>query len=178
MPVLGGVPWEGQTGPATTDQHGTGAGHLRRASANVAGMTTDSAHRGVRLERIENSKYVVTNDRGGQIRIGRGEGSDFTAVDLLLTAIGGCTAVDVDILTSRRAEPEKFEILVDADKVRDEAGNRLTDIVVTFRVRFPEGEDGDKARELLPDAVRKSHDRLCTVSRTVELGTPIADRIE
>ena len=72
-------------------------------------MTTDSAHRGVRLERIENSTYVVTNDRGGQIRIGTGTGTDFTAVDLLLTAIGGCTAVDVDILTSRRAEPEKFE---------------------------------------------------------------------
>ena len=102
----------------------------------------------------------------------------FPLMILLLTAIGGCTAVDVDILTSRRAEPEKFEIVVDADKVRGEAGNRLTDIVVTFRIRFPEGEDGDKARELLPDAVRKSHDRLCTVSRTVELGTPIADRIE
>ena len=99
-------------------------------------------------------------------------------MDLLLTAIGGCTAVDVDILTSRRAEPEKFEILVEADKVRDETGNRLTDIVVTFRIRFPEGEDGDKARALLPDAVRKSHDRLCTVSRTVELSTPITDRIE
>ena len=141
-------------------------------------MATDSAHRSVRLERIENSKYVVTNDRGGQIRIGKGEGTDFTPVDLLLTAIGGCTAVDVDILTSRRAEPEKFEILVDADKVRDEAGNRLTDITVTFRIRFAEGEDGDKARALLPDAVRKSHDRLCTVSRTVELGTPIADQIE
>jgi uncharacterized OsmC-like protein len=71
-----------------------------------------------------------------------------------------------------------FEILVDADKVHDEKSNRLTDIVVTYRIRFPEGEDGDKARNLLPDAVRKSHDRLCTVSRTVELGTPIADRIE
>ena len=82
------------------------------------------------------------------------------------------------MLTSRRAEPEKFEIPVDADKVRDEAGNHLADIVVTFRIRFPEGEQGDKAAELLPDAVRKSHDRLCTVTRTVELGTPIADRIE
>ena len=148
--------------------------------ANVACMATDSesAHRGVRLERIENSKYVATNDRGGQIRIGKGEGTDFTPVDLLLAGIGGCTAIDVDILTSRRAEPEKFEVLVDADKVRDELGNHLADIMVTFRIRFPEGEDGDKARGLLPDAVRKSHDRLCTVSRTVELGTPIADRIE
>ena len=141
-------------------------------------MTTDSVHRGVRLERIENSTYIATNDRGGQMRIGHGEGTDFTPVDLLLAGIGGCTAIDVDILTSRRAEPESFKVAVDAEKVRDEAGNHLTDIVVTFRVRFPEGEQGDKARALLPDAVKKSHDRLCTVSRTVELGTPIADRIE
>src|SRR5260370_38714546 len=150
----------------------------RKDRASVASMTDDSAQRSVRLERVENSRYVVTNDRGGQIRIGKGEGTDFTPVDLLLAGIGGCTAIDVDILTSRRAEPEKFEILVDANKVRDEAGNHLADIVVTFRIRFPDGEDGDKARALLPDAVRKSHDRLCTVSRTVEIGTPIADRIE
>jgi len=140
-------------------------------------MTTDPAHRGVRLERIENSRYVITNDRGGQISIGSGAGTDFTPVDLLLAGIGGCTAIDVDILTSRRAEPDSFEILVDAEKVRDDAGNHLTDIVVTFRIRFPEGESGDKARALLPDAVKKSHDRLCTVSRTVELGTPIGTRI-
>ena len=143
-------------------------------------MTTDSdsAHRGVRLERIENSRYTAINDRGGQITIGRGDGTDFTPVDLLLAAIGSCTAIDVDILTSRRAEPDKFEILVDAEKVRDEGGNHLTDLLVTFRIAFPDGEQGDKARALLPDAVKKSHDRLCTVSRTVELGTPIATRIE
>ena len=141
-------------------------------------MTTDSVHRGVRLERVGNSSYSVTNDRGGQMRIGHGEETDFTPVELLLAGIGGCTAIDVDILTSRRAEPDAFEVAVDAEKVRDEAGNHLTGIVVTFRVRFPEGEQGDKARALLPDAVKKSHDRLCTVSRTVELGTPIEDRIE
>jgi putative redox protein len=141
-------------------------------------MTTESDHRSVRLERIENSKYTASNVRGGQIRMGTGEGTDFTPVELLLAAIGGCTAVDVDILTSRRAEPDSFEIVIDAQKARDEAGNYLTDLAVTFRVRFPDGEAGDKARALLPDAVKKSHDRLCTVSRTVEIGTPIASRIE
>jgi putative redox protein len=143
----------------------------------VTSMTTASAPRAVRLERIESTRYLVTNDRGGQITIGSGGGTDFTPVDLLLAGIGGCTAADVDVLTSRRAGPDTFEIAVDANKVRDEAGNHLTDIVVTFRIRFPEGEQGDKARALLPDAVKKSHDRLCTVSRTVELGTPIATRI-
>jgi len=139
-------------------------------------MTTDSAHRTVRLERIENSRYTAINERGGKITLGGG--TDFTPVELLLVAIGGCTAIDVDLLTSRRAEPDSFEIVVDAEKARDAAGNHLTDLQVTFRIAFPAGEQGDKARELLPDAVRKSHDRLCTVSRTVELGTPIAMRIE
>lgn len=46
------------------------------------------------------------------------------------------------------------------------------------RIVFPAGEQGEAARQLLPDAVRKSHDRLCTVGRTVELGTPIATRID
>ncbi len=143
-------------------------------------MATDSVHRSVGLERIENGIFLVTNDRGGQLRISSGASgsTDFTPVDLLLAGIGGCTAMDVDALTSRRAEPDAFEVAVDAEKVRDEAGNHLTDIVVTFRVRFPGGEAGDKARALLPDAVQKSHDRLCTVSRTVELGTPIRERIE
>jgi hypothetical protein len=43
---------------------------------------------------------------------------------------------------------------------------------------FPAGEDGDQARAILPDAVSKSHDRLCTVGRTVEIGTPITTLIE
>src|ERR1700721_133377 len=115
-------------------------------------MAEDTHRRGSN-ERISNSRYTVTNDRGGQMTIGTGEGTDFTPVDLLLAAIGGCTAVDVDILTSRRAEPDSFEVGGDAEKVRDAAGNHLKDIVVTFRIRFPEGEQGDKARALLPDAV-------------------------
>lgn len=140
---------------------------------------SEDTHRQVMIERVANSMYTVTNSRGGQITIGSGGGSDFTPVELLLTAIGGCTAIDVDILTSRRAEPSSFVIEVGAEKVRDEKGrNQLEDITVTFRISFPEGEDGDKARELLPDAVRRSHQSLCTVSRTVYLGTPIASRIE
>lgn len=138
----------------------------------------EDTHRQVTIERIANRRYTVTNDRGGQITIGSGEGTDFTPVDLLLAAIGGCTAIDVDILTSRRAEPDSFQLEVGAEKIRDAGGNHLTDITVAFKLAFPEGEDGDKARAILPNAVKQSHERLCTVSRTVELGTPVTPRIE
>jgi uncharacterized OsmC-like protein len=141
-------------------------------------MANDSVHRTVTIGRVANGTFTATNDRGGQIALGTGNGAEFTPTELLLVAVGGCTAIDIDILTSRRAEPEAFEVLVDADKVRDADGNRLTDIAVTFRIRFPAGEQGDAARALLPDAVKKSHDRLCTVGRTVEIGTPITTRIE
>jgi len=143
-------------------------------------MTSDSAHRSVRLERVQTGRYTAINARGGQISVSSGTdtGTDFTPVELLLVAMGGCTAADVDFLTSRRAEPEAFEVLVDAEKVRDASGNHLTGLVITFRVSFPDGEAGDRARAVLPDAVQKSHDRLCTVSRTIELGTPITNRIE
>jgi putative redox protein len=141
-------------------------------------MSNGSAHRSVTIERIAYGRLRVTNTRGSRITLASGDGADFTPVELLLAAIGGCTALDVDALTSRRAEPDVFEVLVEADKVRDAGGNRLTDIAVTFRVAFPAGERGDQARAVLPDMVKKSHDRLCTVSRTVELGTPVTSRIE
>jgi putative redox protein len=140
-------------------------------------MATSPVHLTVAVERIASGMFTATNGRGGQIAVGTG-GGDFTPTELLLAAVGGCTAIDVDILTSRRAEPGTFEVRVDADKVRDTSGNRLADIEVTFRIRFPGGEHGDDARGVLPDVVKKSHDRLCTVSRTIEIGTPITTRIE
>ncbi|RQX15006.1 oxidoreductase [Micromonospora ureilytica] len=136
-------------------------------------MTEDS-FRSVEIERTSLGNYVVRNVRGGSVSLGAGEDASFTPVELLLAAIGGCTAVDVDHITSRRAEPTKFAVAVTGDKVRDEAGgNRMRNLRVEFTVTFPEGADGDRAREALPRSLQQSHDRLCTVSRTVELGTPV-----
>lgn len=130
------------------------------------------------VRRGTDGRHTAVNARGGRLLIGTGDDADFTPTELLLAALGSCTAIDVDTLTSRRAEPESFEVRVDATKVRDADGNRLTDIEVTFRVAFPAGEAGDAARTLLPEMVKRSHDRLCTVGRTVELGTPVTTRIE
>jgi putative redox protein len=141
-------------------------------------MATESSHRQLTVERVAPGQFAAVNSRGGRIQFGMGDDEEFTPTELLLIAIGGCTAIDIDILTTRRSEPESFEILVDADKIRDDGGNRLANIEVTYRISFPAGEGGDKARAILPDAVRQSHQRLCTVGRTVELATPVTTRIE
>jgi putative redox protein len=141
-------------------------------------MATDTRHRKLTVERVAPGRFAAVNDRGGRIGFGTGGSEEFTPTELLLIAVGGCTAIDVDALTARRAEPDAFEIVVDADKVRDEGGNHLANIEITYRISFPGGADGDQARAVLPEAVRQSHDRLCTVGRTVELPTPIATRIE
>ncbi|MEU4424364.1 OsmC family protein [Actinoplanes sp. NPDC024001] len=135
---------------------------------------SDDNLRSVAMDRTGTGQYVLRNARGGQITLGSGEDDSFTPVELLLAAIGGCTAVDVDLVTSRRAEPTGFTVRVSGEKIRDETGgNRMRNIVAEFAVTFPEGADGDRAREALPRILQMSHDRLCTVSRTVELGTAV-----
>ena len=134
----------------------------------------DKTQRSVTLQRTSLGQYEVSNTRGGTITIGTGDGTDFTPVELLLAALGGCTGADVDYITSKRAEPDSFSIHVTGDKVRDEtAGNRLVNLAIELGITFPEGAAGDAAPQALPRAVQMSHDRLCTVSRTVELGTPV-----
>lgn len=61
---------------------------------------------------------------------------------------------------------------MDANKIRDVDGNRLTDIEVVFLISFPAGEAGDAARAILADAVKKSHDRLCTVGGLLSSARP------
>lgn len=135
-------------------------------------MSSDDL-RSITLTRHAKGTYEAENARGGRLTFGDGGTTDFTPVELLLTAMAGCSAVDVDYLTSRLAEPTQFDVAAEAEKLRDEDGNHLGEVTITFTVRFPEGEEGETARERLPDAVAKSRDRLCTVSRTVQLPTPV-----
>lgn len=147
----------------------------RTGWASVAGMAADTL-RSVDIERTALGQYAARNVRGGTLEFGTGNPDDpkFTPVELLLAAIAGCTAADIDFIVTKRAEAATFTARVTADKIRDErGGNRMTNVAVEFTVAFPEGEAGDAAREALPRAMTMSHDRLCTVSRTVELGTPI-----
>jgi putative redox protein len=137
----------------------------------------DETLRGIDLTQIGEGRYKAINRRGGVLPIGTGDDPDFTPVELLLAALAGCTAIDVGLIAGKRAAPDQFDIRTEGHKIRDEGGSHLVDLTVTVSVIFPEGEDGDRAREVLPRAVQQTGDRLCTVGRTLQLGTRIGYRV-
>lgn len=132
----------------------------------------DSARR-IDLTKIGEGRYKATNARGGVLPVGSGDDPDFTPVELLLAALAGCGAIDVDLITRKRAEATSFSVTAEGHKIRDDQGNRLVDLRITFDVGFPEGEAGDQAREALPRSIAQTRDRLCTVGRTIKVGSDI-----
>jgi putative redox protein len=139
---------------------------------------SDENVRTVEVTRIGKGLYEATNAHGVRMVFGHDNTENFSAVELLLTAIAGCSATDVDFITSKRSEPADFRVHISGDKVRDEtARNHVSNIRLTFDISFPEGEQGDAARGVLERAVHQSHDRLCSVSQTVMRGTPVEVRV-
>jgi uncharacterized OsmC-like protein len=135
---------------------------------------TDESLRSVEITRIGRARFKATNARGGETFFGTGgDDPDFTPTELLLAAIAGCSALDVEAITHKRTSSTTFDVHAEGHKVRDDGGNHLTGLRVSFDVVFPEGPEGDAARERLQGAIEMSRDRLCTVSRTVQLGAPV-----
>ena len=134
---------------------------------------SEDTRRQLDLTQIGAGRYQAINARGGVLPVGSGGDPEFTPVELMLAALAGCTAIDVGLITGKRASPDSFDVHVEGQKVRDDEGSHLVDLQVTVSIRFPEGESGDHAREVLPRAIQQTADRLCSVGRTLQLGTTI-----
>jgi len=130
--------------------------------------------RTVDLSIMGEGRFKATNVRGGVLPIGQGEDPDFTPVELLLAALAGCGAIDLEWVTKKRAPFTSFAARAEGHKVRDEDGSHLVQLSVTLDVGFADDEGGDKAREVVPRTLQQIQDRLCTVSRTVALGEQVA----
>ena len=136
---------------------------------------SDDTLQSIEVTKIGPQRFRASNSRGGETFFGAGgEDPDFTPVEMLLAAIAGCSAIDVELITHKRAHSTGFTVRSEGHKVRDVSGNHLTDLRITFDVTFPEGPEGDAARAVLPRSIEQSRDRLCTVSRTVQRGEDVA----
>ncbi len=127
----------------------------------------------IELTKIGEGRFKATNRRGGVLPIGSGDDPDFSPVELLLAALAGCSAIDVDLITGKRVAATSFDVRAEGHKIRDDEGTRMVDLRVTVDIDWPEGADGDRARAMLPGALRQVRDRICTVTRTVQVATPV-----
>ena len=126
-------------------------------------MSGDSL-RTVTLSRLGRHHFQAENSRGGTLSFGNARWGEFTPVD-------------VDAITVKRSEPARFQVTCSGHNSRSVHGNHITDIKVDFDVEFPDDDGGRAAADVLEIAIKKSHDRLCTVTRTVELGTPVDSQL-
>lgn len=127
----------------------------------------------VEVRRSGQQSFTATNGRGGRVAIGvDGAPDSFTPGELLLAAIAGCSAVTSENLVTRRLG-ESAEVTVHADRSKDPADpHRFSEVRVSFDVDLSVLENVDD-REKLIGLVRRAIEQQCTVSRSVEQGTPI-----
>jgi putative redox protein len=111
----------------------------------------------MRFVGIGPSKHAVVMDTDA---VG-GEGSGARPVELMLMALGGCTAMDaVAILNKMRTPPRKLEILIQADR-NEEHPRFVRKIHLTYRA-------WGVPRENLERAAQLSQERYCSVSHSLK----------
>jgi uncharacterized OsmC-like protein len=126
---------------------------------------------GLTVRRTGTHEFIGTNDRGAQVRIGRADGVDgFSPGELLQIALAGCSAVTAEELVTRRVgEDSDFAVHANADST---PGTHEFDALhVSLDIDLSTLDEAARAR--LETTVRRALDQLCTVSRTIEKGTPV-----
>jgi uncharacterized OsmC-like protein len=111
---------------------------------------------------------LATNKHGVSLPIDP-EGKDaFSPLELLLAALGSCAAVDVELLMRKQRDPiVGMRVTVDGDK--EDA--RMQWLRVTYAF------DAEHQQKKMERAITKTEEDLCSVSRTLRMGTPVEHRL-
>lgn len=129
----------------------------------------------VNIKRIDNDFLMeAVNDTGNTIvmdgseSIG-GRNAGMRPMQLLLTAVGGCSAIDmISILKKQRQAIQDFSVQVDGDKVKVDDHSVYKNITITFTINGAiDPEKALKAAEL-------SFGKYCSVSKALEFSSDIA----
>lgn len=92
-----------------------------------------------------------------------GHDTGFRPTQLLLAAVGGCSAIDVVmILKKQKQRIDSFEIEVDGEKEKVEEYSLFREITIHFKLK------GEIELEKAERAVQLSIDKYCSVSKTLE----------
>ncbi|HJX06639.1 MAG TPA: OsmC family protein [Actinomycetota bacterium] len=123
-----------------------------------------TGNRHLRMTVNPDDTVTVTNKHGTELLVDIDGKRGLSPLELLLAALGACSAVDFAILMRKQRDPvEPLRLEVDGDKEEQ----RMQWLRVTYHVH--EGADERKVER----SRSKVADDLCTVSRTLASGTPV-----
>ena len=122
------------------------------------------ANRRLSLVANEDGTVVVTNRHGTQITVDLHGKSGLTPLEMLLAALGSCSAVDIVELMRKQRDPVT-PLAVDVEGLKDD--QRMQWLRVTYHV----GAEVDDRK--FGRARSKTAEDLCTVSRTLTHGCPV-----
>jgi putative redox protein len=124
---------------------------------------------GLKFEATISTGHTVTMDTSPE-QGGANEGS--RPIELLLTALAGCTGMDVlAILRKKRQDVKAFQVIVQGDR-REEHPKIFTKIHVTYEITG-KGIDIDAVRQ----AVLLSEEKYCSVAAMLRLAAPITSEV-
>jgi len=125
-------------------------------------MTTGNRH--LQMTVNPDDTVTVTNKHGTELLVDCDGIRGLSPLELLLAALGACSAVDFALLMKKQRDPvEPLHLEVDGDK--EDA--RMQWLRVTYHVH--EGADPTKVER---SRFKVAND-LCTVSRSLASGTPV-----
>ena len=128
------------------------------------------------LETLEapGERFGVRFESGARVPVDpRSSPEAATPVELVLAALGGCSAIDViEILRKKRQVVLGYEVVVEAER-RAEHPRIFTRIELVHRLR-----GRDLSRAAIEDAIRLSDTKYCSVHAMLEGGAKIVSRFE
>lgn len=132
----------------------------------------------INIKRIDDNFHMeAINEEGntlhmdGSPNIG-GQGKGMRPTELLLAAVGGCSAIDVVlILKKQKQQIESFEIEVEGKKESVEEYSLFREICIHFKLT------GKVDKEKAEKAVQLSLDKYCSVSKTLEPTARITHKV-
>ena len=112
------------------------------------------------MEAVNENGNVVHMDGG--IKIG-GHNTGFGPMQLLLAAVGGCSAIDVIlILKKQKQNIEEFDVEVEGEREKIGDYSLFREITLHFKIK------GEVELEKAERAVKLSIEKYCSVAKTLE----------
>ena len=119
----------------------------------------------INLQRLnEDFHFQAANEAGGTVEVDGGQNASVSPMQLVLSAVGGCSGIDVVmLLRKQRQDLQDIRIAVNGTR-RDEEPRTFTAIHVDYTLV---GDIDDKKAER---ACRLSMEKLCSVSLMLKAG--------